>query len=49
MIKIHRVKLKLSQSQFKLVREKQMECANCWNEIIRVSKEYYLENKKMDK
>ena len=28
MIKTHRVKLKLTKSQFELVREKQMECAN---------------------
>lgn len=46
MIKTHRVKLKLTQSQFELVREKQMECASCWNEVVRISKEYYFENKK---
>lgn len=46
MIKTNRVKLKLNKAQFDLVREKQIECANCWNDIVAISKEYYLENKK---
>ena len=46
MIKTNRVKLKLNKAQFELVREKQIECANCWNDIVAISKEYYLENKK---
>ena len=33
MIKTHRVKLNLTRTQFELVREKQMESANCWNYI----------------
>lgn len=45
MIKTHRVKLNLTKPQFELVREKQMESANCWNEIVRISKNYYFENK----
>lgn len=45
MIKTHRVKLNLTKSQFELVREKQVESANCWNYIVRLSKEYYFEHK----
>ncbi|MCC0783610.1 transposase [Clostridioides sp. ES-S-0108-01] len=45
MIKTHRVKLKLTKSQFELVREKQRESANCWNYIINLSKNYYFEHK----
>lgn len=46
MIKTNRIKLKLNKAQFELVREKQIECANCWNDIVTISKEYYLKNKK---
>lgn len=46
MIKTYRVKLKLTKSQFELVREKQMESANCWNYIINLSKNYYFQHKK---
>lgn len=46
MIKTHRVKLKLNKSQVELVRERQMECANCWNYIVNLSKEYYFEHKR---
>ena len=45
MIKTHRVKLKLNKSQTELVREKQMESANCQNHIVNLSKEYYFEHK----
>ena len=45
MIKTHRVKLNLTKPQFELVREKQMESANCWNHIVSLSKEYYFEHK----
>ena len=45
MIKTHRVKLNLTRTQFELVREKQMESANCWNYIVNLSKEYYFEHK----
>ncbi len=45
MIKTHRVKLNLTKSQFELVREKQMESANCWNYIVSLSKEYYFVHK----
>lgn len=44
MIKTHRVKLNLNKEQFELVREKQMESAKCWNEIVKISREYYNEN-----
>lgn len=46
MIKTRRIKLNLTKHQFNLIKEKQMESANCWNEIVKISKEYYLENKK---
>ncbi|MGL6104645.1 MAG: RNA-guided endonuclease InsQ/TnpB family protein, partial [Romboutsia sp.] len=46
MIKTHREKLKLNRNQFGLVREKQMESAKCWNEVVKISREYYDENKK---
>jgi len=46
MIKTHRIKLKLNKVQFEMVKEKQMECANCWNEVVKISKEYYLNNRK---
>ncbi|EQH87551.1 hypothetical protein QMY_3055 [Clostridioides difficile F152] len=45
MIKTHRVKLNLTRTQFELIREKQMESANCWNHIVNLSKEYYFEHK----
>ena len=46
MIKTYRIKLKLTKSQFKLVKEKQIESANCWNYIVRLSNEYYHKHKK---
>ena len=45
MIKTRRVKLNLNKAQYNLVREKQIEAANCWNYIVNLSKEYYFENK----
>lgn len=46
MIKIHRIKLNLTRLQYELVKEKQMESANCWNYIVNLSKEYYFNHKK---
>lgn len=43
MIKINRVKLKLTKLQYDLVKEKQIESANCWNYITRISREHYFE------
>ena len=46
MIKTRSFKLKLSHHDFKLVQNHSIESAKCWNDIIKIAKDYYDINKK---
>ena len=46
MIKTQQVRLSLTKPQFQQLKEAQMECARCWNEVVKIANEYYQKEKK---
>ena len=46
MIKTQHIRLKLSHEQTQQLKEAQMECARCWNEVVKIANEYYQKERK---
>lgn len=46
MIKTQHVRLSLTESQVQQLKEAQMECARCWNEVVKIANEHYQKEKK---
>ena len=46
MIKTQQVRLSLTKPQVQQLKEAQMECARCWNEVVKIANEYYQKEKK---
>lgn len=46
MIKTQHVRLSLTESQVQQLKEAQMECARCWNEVVKIANEYYQKERK---